>query len=247
VTRGEWLSGTDPLEMINFVADRLSDRKLRLFLVACCRRLPYLPADPRFGDAVEAAERFADGACGQEEMRPAVQRLRAEPASLRGGATAVFAACLSLPAQGAPTTTSGVLSRCSLVRVVVNAAAEAIAQHAVPHGKGHRDDHFQRALAVERAEQCRLLRDVAGDPFRPLPILDPVVTAWNDGCVVRLATAAYAERDLPSGTLDGQRLSVLADALEDAGCTDAELLGHLRGPGPHWRGCFALDLILGRT
>ena len=64
--------------------------------------------------------------------------------------------------------------------------------------------------------------------------------------MVRLARAAYEERELPSGHLDRARLAVLADALEEAGA-DAELVEHLRGPGPHWRGCFVLDFLLGRT
>jgi hypothetical protein len=65
--------------------------------------------------------------------------------------------------------------------------------------------------------------------------------------VVALAQAAYEQRELPAGTLDMARLAVLADALEDAGCTDADLLSHLRGPGPHVRGCWAVDLILGKA
>jgi hypothetical protein len=51
---------------------------------------------------------------------------------------------------------------------------------------------------------------------------------------------------IPAGTLDKDRLAVLADALEDAGCDDAVLLDHLRGPGPHVRGCFVVDLLTGR-
>ena len=70
--------------------------------------------------------------------------------------------------------------------------------------------------------------------------------AWNAGAVRRLAEAAYAERQLPAGALDPARLAVLADALEEAGCTDADLLGHLRGPGPHVRGCWVIDLLSGR-
>jgi hypothetical protein len=73
------------------------------------------------------------------------------------------------------------------------------------------------------------------------------VLAWNAGAVRRLAEAAYAERQLPAGALDPARLAVLADALEEAGLTDAELLHHLRGPGPHVRGCFAVDAVLGKT
>jgi hypothetical protein len=62
-----------------------------------------------------------------------------------------------------------------------------------------------------------------------------------------LARSAYEQRELPAGTLDVARLGVLADALEEAGCADAGLLGHLRGPGPHVRGCWAVDLLLGKS
>jgi hypothetical protein len=91
-----------------------------------------------------------------------------------------------------------------------------------------------------------LLREMVGNPFRTVA-LDPAWLAWQGGTVVQLSRTAYEERHLPEGTFDPTRLTLLADALEDAGCTDAELLGHLRGPGPHVRGCWALDLITGRT
>jgi hypothetical protein len=87
-----------------------------------------------------------------------------------------------------------------------------------------------------------LLRDVFGNPFRPAA-LDP---AWLTPTVTGIAIAAYQERILPSGELDRARLAVLADALEEAGCTDASVLSHLRGPGPHVRGCWAVDLLLGK-
>src|SRR5262249_9170297 len=80
--------------------------------------------------------------------------------------------------------------------------------------------------------QAYLLREVVGNPSRPPP-LDPAWLAWNGATVKRLAQEAYTERLLPSGHLDPARLAVLADALEDAGCDDAVLLEHLRGPGPH--------------
>jgi hypothetical protein len=95
------------------------------------------------------------------------------------------------------------------------------------------------------AAQGGLLRDVFGNPFRGLPAVAPSVLRWQDGLVVRLARAAYDERVLPEGLLDSARLAVLADALEEAGC-DASLLGHLRSPGPHTRGCHVVDLVLGR-
>ena len=71
--------------------------------------------------------------------------------------------------------------------------------------------------------------------------------AWLTPTVVQLAQAVYEERQLPEGTLDPAHLAVLADALEEAGCTDEAILTHLRGPGPHVRGCHVIDLILGRS
>jgi hypothetical protein len=88
-----------------------------------------------------------------------------------------------------------------------------------------------------------LLRDIIGNPFRPVT-LDPSWLSWNGGLVPRLAQVAYDERTMPTGTLDLDRLAVLADALEDAGCGDAAILGHLRGPGVHVRGCWVVDLVL---
>jgi hypothetical protein len=61
------------------------------------------------------------------------------------------------------------------------------------------------------------------------------------------AQGAYDSRSLPEGRIDLASLSILADALEDVGCADAKLMSHLRGPGPHVRGCWVLDLVLGKS
>lgn len=54
------------------------------------------------------------------------------------------------------------------------------------------------------------------------------------------------ERELPSGHLDAGQLAILADALEDAGCDNADILDHCRSDGPHVRGCWVVDLLLGK-
>jgi hypothetical protein len=102
------------------------------------------------------------------------------------------------------------------------------------------------ARAGEGREQSRLLRCVFGNPFRPTPI-QPAWLAWNGGSVTRLAELAYQERELPSGHLSPARLVLVADALEDAGCGHPEILAHLREPGPHVRGCWAVDLLTRRA
>ncbi len=94
-------------------------------------------------------------------------------------------------------------------------------------------------------KQMELIRDLFGNPFRPASI-NRTLLAWNDRTVVRLAQAAYEERILPAGTLDNTRLLILADALEEAGCTDEQILTHLRGGGEHYRGCWVIDLLLGK-
>jgi hypothetical protein len=93
---------------------------------------------------------------------------------------------------------------------------------------------------------CDLGHCVFGNPFRPTPAIARAWLAWNGGTVRKLAESAYAEYFLPERTLEPARLKVLADALEDAGCTERDLLGHLRAPGPHVRGCWALDLVLAK-
>jgi hypothetical protein len=91
---------------------------------------------------------------------------------------------------------------------------------------------------VAMEARCGMVREVVGNPFRPVAA-DPSWLAWNGGCVVRLARAI----------LDGERfdnLPVLADALEEAGCTDPDVLAHCRGGGEHVRGCWVLGLLVGR-
>jgi hypothetical protein len=128
---------------------------------------------------------------------------------------------------------------------------QSVGDAAARTAAGTRDSHntggWELTYTSELSEQSQLLRDVFGNPFIPQPIIDPTWLTCNNGTVKELALAAYEERALPSGHLDGHRLAVLADALEDAGCNDAVLLEHLRGPGPHARGCFAVDLLLGKS
>jgi hypothetical protein len=90
--------------------------------------------------------------------------------------------------------------------------------------------------AAEYAILANVVRDIVGDPFRPVA-LDP---AWRTEAVVGLAAGIYADRAF-------DRLPDLADALEAAGCADAAVLTHCRGPGPHVRGCWVVDLLLGKS
>jgi hypothetical protein len=99
------------------------------------------------------------------------------------------------------------------------------------------------AKAVEAAEgaaQCDLLRDILGNPLRPPLTVDPLWLGWNGGTVVELTQGIYDDRAFDC-------LPILADALEEAGCHDAGILGHCRQPGPHVRGCWVIDALLGKN
>jgi hypothetical protein len=89
--------------------------------------------------------------------------------------------------------------------------------------------------SIPSQSQVLLLHDLFGNPFRPIT-LDP---SWLTCTVVSLAQVVYDERKF-------DQLPILADALEEAGCNNAEILNHCRGPGPHSRGCWAVDAILGK-
>lgn len=111
---------------------------------------------------------------------------------------------------------------------------------------GHIVEELSLMVSYRNVECVALTCCIFGNPFRPVTI-DPSLLLWHDALVVRLAQAAYDERHLPEGILDNGRIAVLADALEEAGCTDADILDHLRGPGPHVRGCWPVDLCLGKS
>ena len=249
MTEAEWLAATDPQAMLDFLRDtgRVTDRKVRLFAAACVRQVWHLLTDGRGRQAVEAAEQYADGLAAAEGWGeghpggPAGQAavLRVMEAALH----TLGRQAHRLAAQGAANEEAEEDRACEAWAAAKGTPAEAAAFEAMEAGG-------KRALVAgdagpegEGRRQRHLFRDVFGNPFRPLPPLP----ARNDGTVQRLAQAAYDERLLPSGHLDPARLAVLCDALLDAGCpADAEVLLHLRGEGPHVRGCHALDWVLGR-
>jgi hypothetical protein len=241
MTEADWNSCTDPQAMLEWLRHqrRASDRKLRLFAVGCCRRIWHLLTDPRSRRAVEVMERAADGEVDEEDLYLVVTGAEtvadaavtsSATVEQEAGVSAAFAALnATIAARKAAAYSSA--NACSAVYHAATAANEPAPAN---------------TRKAERAAQSRLLRDLFGNPFRSPPRLYPSVLDWNDRVVVRLANAVYEGRELPSGTLDPARLAVLADAVEEAGCVDAELLGHLRGPGPHVRGCWVVDLTLGK-
>ncbi len=223
MTETDWLACTDPEPMLKFLQGKVSDRKLRLFAVACCRRIFHLILDPRSQPAVDAAEQLAEGTVSDDDV----------------WLTQDWADIALNDRDGEGSVDSREAAYQAMEPVAFDAAdwTSSCAVHAVGGWKG--DEAERVARRAERAAQADLLRDIFGTlPFRGI-IFDPSLLAWNDGVVVKLAHGIYNDRAF-------DRLPVLADALEDAGCDNAELLNHCRRPGEHGRGCWAVDLILGK-
>ena len=279
MTESDWNRCTDPAVMLDSLGGgkrhwltwlrpywaRPSDRKPRLFVVGCCRRIWHLFGDERSRAAIEVAERYVDGLAGEAELKAArkgaAAALEDAEALTRTKRNAGWDECFPA-ALAKPRVAQARAAFLATVRGEWQAAALAAAEAAA--AEPARESLFwelQREMtdavikyaeaegvkAREREWQCTLLRDLFGPlAFRAVRIA-PSALAWNDGCIVRLARAAYGERSLPDGTLDRARLAVLADAFEEAGCADEEILRHLRGPGPHVRGCWVVDLLLGKS
>jgi hypothetical protein len=235
MTEAEWNVCTDLHKLLEFVrrTEWADDRKLRLFAVACCRRIFPLLADKRSREAVEAAEQYADSRIDQEGLlsahlsaRRAYQAART-PASRAGSDSAQACSAPELRVW-----VDRIFARdVDLVALAAGVAGEALAFEADPVRGSSR---WYAVLQAEQKVQCAVLRDLFGPPtFRPVKI-DP---CWRTPAVVALATAIYEERrwhDMP----------ILGDALQEADCADEEVLTHCRGSGPHARGCWLVDLLL---
>jgi hypothetical protein len=260
MTEAKWLACADPQKMLEFLRGNASDRKLRLFACACCRRIGHLLSDERCREAAKAvkvAESFADGLTPGGDLAAAQEAARGVYVAHFGtlylawaGEAAAMAAAADIRARRR---WHGYFSDKGGFGEAADAAAKAVAGYAAdrPQTEGLPkaivESTWGATQASERQYQTRLLRDIFGHPSRPSPPLPPAVLAWNDRTVPRLAWAIYEERQLPAGTLDTGRLAILADALLDAGCNDEDLIRHCRSEGPHVRGCWAVDLILGKV
>jgi hypothetical protein len=234
VTEAEWQACDDPQAMIEWlrkdwkhslfeigrwlgVARRSGkERRLRLFACACLRRAWHRLIHARDRATVEVAERYADGQASEQELAAVGERY-------------------------------GVPALAVSSEVFAGDAAYRAAREAVVSITGSGNLHHA-ARRPAQAYVCGLLRDV----FGPLPFRSPRVGPRCGPVVLSLAKACYEERLAPEAdspgwlTLDAARMLVLSDALEEAGYTDPELLGHLRAPGPHVRGCWAIDCVLGK-
>jgi hypothetical protein len=198
--------------------------------------------------ALEVSERYADGLAELEELNAAAGAAMAAYEAARTGAAmspefhrnAVLRATMAVVWAAKTTNGNGVAAAPFAQKTVVWVAREGIraglwaAREAVAEsGQGP----VPLARAEERKHQEMLLRDIFGNPFRRLQI-EPSWLQANGGAVSQIAQAIYNQRDFDS-------LPILADVLEEGGCTNTDLQAHCRMPGDHVRGCWLIDALLG--
>ena len=230
----EILGANDPRALLAYLEGRpVSDRKWRLFAAACARQVWHLlPAEGR--RLVEGVEKVADGRGDLQRLNEAGYRLspRWDKDSIQASRTSQAAVSAARVGTTPEARYAG-----------ANAwgyAANALAWHAtvkVPPWQFARPTWDAAEKAAHEAE-CDLLRDVFFPYFRTVGVA-PAWREWHGGAAVKIAQEIYDRRRF-------EELPILADALEDAGCDERAALDHCRGPGPHVRGCWVLDLVLGK-
>jgi hypothetical protein len=208
--------------MLTILEPKGSDRKLRLFAVACCRSVSALLIDERSRHAVDIAERYAESGAGEDELLAAYALAdQCASAFLEAGDETRYCAALAA------------------AWVCVD-PGYANAAYAASHAAYYA---LQAGGGAELSAQAALLADIfPPSALSSSPPPAPVPPEWllsNDGAARRLCHSID----------EGGRyewMPQLADALEDAGCRDERILEHCRAPGTHVRGCWVLDLLLGK-
>jgi hypothetical protein len=249
MTEADWLNDKNYIpHVVNWLYEQFGERKLRLFTAACCRRVWHLLGDEGSRRAVEFAEQMAERGKGGRRGRPAASAdalAAAREAGKRRRETETGTDSVAYLEASARECAAGAAlwvvanranhAACHTAQSAAFAAAYAACQPTPAPTPFPPERH--RLIDSEELWQRRLLRELYGNPFRPVAP-DPAWLVRGDGAAAKVARAIYDERAF-------ERAPILADALEDAGCADEAILSHLRGGGPHCRGCWAVDLVLG--
>ncbi|WP_020476417.1 hypothetical protein [Zavarzinella formosa] len=216
MTEAEWLSNNDVIKLLAHLNRPPDDRKLRLYAIACCRDVWDHLTEPASRDGIEWAERFADGLDSRD-----AEYTRLEKASME-----VFAKYYR-EWSATPPDEVGWRGLNDLTEAVHLAWAVMNFERAKPYQSDLRRH--------EQLITSRHVYEVFVNPFRPVTFL----AEWRTSTVLALAQQMYDSRDFSA-------MPLLAEALQNSGCEDEAVLTHCRGLGPHVRGCWVVDLILGK-
>jgi hypothetical protein len=247
MTEAEWRACCDPEPMLRALGRRVSKRKMLLFACACVRRLWGTIPESHLRRVVEVAELVAD----KQATRQAADEVRAHFRE-RGGDAPPYLndkigghAYSALEQLAMAMTKPFVPSVTLQAEYVISSVRGGVAYRAF-HSSGYKRGSepanetppWLEAESAERSAQALLLRDLIHSPST-IPVCETAWQEWNNGTIRNLARAIYDDR-----SFDG--LAIVADALEDSGCTNADVLNHCRDGGVHVRGCWVVDLVLGK-
>ena len=237
-TEDGWLRAQNPGLMLKAVRNSAGARRLRLATVACCRAAwPYIPAyfevepsDEECHKVLDLSERFADGAAKHGELMTA-RRALAGPDVPRGGPQhPKVAAAWFASAKDPVTACTEAAAR--LLGISWGGAGELeMPSTRVAFGFGGKPGDWSAACLGMVA----VVRDIFGNPFREVTF----DKKWRTDTALSLARQMCESREFGA-------MPILADALQDAGCDNDDILAHCRGDGPHVRGCWVVDLVLGK-
>ena len=242
MTEAEWLQETNWKHQFEFLADRMSLRKQRLAAAGFCRRIWDVILVPEVRLAVEIAEKSVDGHATVPEMEQIRHRCREVAA--RSGSEKNLRIDQQDPVRALRAELAcdlGWLGACITAGQMKLEEIASRVNFAELHSRGGVSESSLLArgatgTAEQQQRQHEVFLDLVGNPFRPV-VFDP---AWRTSTTLAI-TASMLE------TGDFRALPILADALEDAGCESDVVLRHCRGDGPHFRGCWVVDGILGKS
>lgn len=237
MTEAEWLACTDPVPMLDHLMSKMSQRKIRLFACALARRLWSVLVNKRSRKAIVTAERHADGLATGSELVSA-QRI-AQTTYLNMGHAARAKGNDRTNADEAMSLAATVAAWAALDEPFRTRCTDGDYLFLALVLQARLAEDFERKEIEEYGAQANLLRDLIGNPFRSF-VVAPSWLRWHDGLIERMSQEIYDERHFVN-------LPILADALEEAGCDNADILNHCRNGSEHVRGCWVIDLLLGKT
>jgi hypothetical protein len=247
MTETDWWTSTDPTAMLAFLrtAGKFSERKARLFAVAVCRRLWHFLEHSESQKDVETAERYAEGRIGYQVMR---ERQAAATQALWEAGWGVDWHCPAWLVRADRGVVMRAIEDVVNVEEIARSAAEVVGWAAAyPQLRTQDVLAWKAAVRADRIREgvrhCWILRDLFGNPFRPVA-LHP---SWLTPKVVALAQSAHERRQFPRGTLNVASFTLLTDALQEAGCHHEDIIWHCRQWGPvHVLGCWLVDSLLNK-
>jgi hypothetical protein len=216
MTEQEWLTCTDPTPMLEFLRGKASERKLRLLVVGCVCQAW---SDCKTSETQEAWKAIEVAERYSDELASDKQ-LQAAHQSVLAAPEWDDLAIHFLYAYASSATAA------KIDKAFAVATKSDYAARTTPHASP--------IIDADRIQRCRLIREIVANPFRPV-----IASCCLTATVIAIAQTIYDNRAF-------DRMPELANALYDAGCDNDEILSHCRGPEPHVRGCWALDMMLGK-